>query len=155
MTLTLIGRLELLAVIGVGMLANGGDCADCDYGDAADRIAYQGRLVLGSRGIVVMSGAGENPVELSRPQGLDHIIGPKGFTPFDGLGLLVQGFEHRPAFGQLHADVIGRIQRTRNRLGVSGDLDAGAGLGARFAGRRDRGTPDPAPLRYTAGPYEG
>jgi uncharacterized protein (TIGR04551 family) len=25
---------------GLGMLANGGDCADCDYGDAADRIAF-------------------------------------------------------------------------------------------------------------------
>lgn len=32
-------------------------------------------------------------------QGLDKIIGPKGFTVFDGLGTLVQGFEHRPAFG--------------------------------------------------------
>jgi uncharacterized protein (TIGR04551 family) len=25
---------------GLGMLANGGDCADCDHGDAADRIAF-------------------------------------------------------------------------------------------------------------------
>lgn len=25
---------------GLGMLANGGDCPDCDYGDAADRIAF-------------------------------------------------------------------------------------------------------------------
>ncbi len=30
---------------------------------------------------------------------MNKIIGPKGFTPFDGLGLLVKGFEHRPAFG--------------------------------------------------------
>jgi hypothetical protein len=28
------------------------------------------------------------------------MIGPKGFTPLDGAGLLVEGFEHRPAFGQ-------------------------------------------------------
>lgn len=40
---------------------------------AADRIAYQGRLVMGSRGIVVMSGTGENPVELPLPSGSDRI----------------------------------------------------------------------------------
>ena len=40
---------------------------------AADRIAYQGRLVMGSRGIVVMSGSGENPVELPHPSGSDRI----------------------------------------------------------------------------------
>ena len=31
--------------------------------------------------------------------GLTNIIGPKGFTALDGLGMLVKGFEHRPAFG--------------------------------------------------------
>ena len=35
----------------------------------------------------------------ARSRGLDQIIGPKGFTPLDGFGLLVKGFEHRPAFG--------------------------------------------------------
>jgi len=40
---------------------------------AADRIAYQGRLVIGSRGIIVMSGAGENPVELPHPATSDRI----------------------------------------------------------------------------------
>jgi hypothetical protein len=35
----------------------------------------------------------------ARKRGLDRIIGPKGFTAFDGLGLLVKGFEHRPALG--------------------------------------------------------
>lgn len=30
-------------------------------------------------------------------RGLDRIIGPKGFTALDGLGLLVKGYEHRPA----------------------------------------------------------
>jgi hypothetical protein len=30
---------------------------------------------------------------------LDCIIGPKGFTTLDGLGMLVEGFEHRPALG--------------------------------------------------------
>lgn len=35
----------------------------------------------------------------SRARGLNKIIGPRGFTVFDGQGLLVRGFEHRPAFG--------------------------------------------------------
>lgn len=35
----------------------------------------------------------------ARQRGLQRMEGPKGFTPFDGLGLLVRGFEHRPAFG--------------------------------------------------------
>jgi GNAT superfamily N-acetyltransferase len=35
----------------------------------------------------------------ARSRGMTKIIGPKGFTAFDGLGLLIKGFEHRPAFG--------------------------------------------------------
>jgi GNAT superfamily N-acetyltransferase len=35
----------------------------------------------------------------ARARGLTRITGPKGFTPMDGFGLLVKGFEHRPAFG--------------------------------------------------------
>lgn len=35
----------------------------------------------------------------ARGQGLTKIIGPKGFSPLDGLGLLTEGFEHRPALG--------------------------------------------------------
>jgi hypothetical protein len=35
----------------------------------------------------------------ARSHGLENITGPKGFTPLDGFGLLVKGFEHRPAFG--------------------------------------------------------
>jgi hypothetical protein len=35
----------------------------------------------------------------ARSRGLDLLYGPKGFTALDGLGLLVQGFEHRPALG--------------------------------------------------------
>ena len=38
----------------------------------------------------------------ARNQGLDFIVGPKGFTALDGLGLLVKGFEHRPAFGMTY-----------------------------------------------------
>lgn len=35
----------------------------------------------------------------ARSRGLTRIVGPKGFTPLDGFGLLVKGFEYRPAFG--------------------------------------------------------
>ncbi len=35
----------------------------------------------------------------ARSRGLNKIAGPKGFTALDGMGLLVKGFEHRPAFG--------------------------------------------------------
>jgi hypothetical protein len=35
----------------------------------------------------------------AQERGLEKIIGPKGFTALDGLGLLVKGFEHRPALG--------------------------------------------------------
>jgi hypothetical protein len=35
----------------------------------------------------------------ARGRGLERMLGPKGFTALDGLGLLVKGFEHRPALG--------------------------------------------------------
>ena len=35
----------------------------------------------------------------ARDRGLDTIWGPKGFMTGDGQGLLVEGFEHRPAIG--------------------------------------------------------
>lgn len=36
----------------------------------------------------------------AKEQGLNKMLGPKGFTTLDGMGLLVKGFEQRPAFGQ-------------------------------------------------------
>ncbi len=41
----------------------------------------------------------EAAFEWARDRGLNDILGPKGFTALDGSGLLVKGFEHRPAFG--------------------------------------------------------
>ena len=37
--------------------------------------------------------------EWARQRGLSEVIGPRGFSVLDGYGMLVQGFEHRPAFG--------------------------------------------------------
>ena len=34
-------------------------------------------------------------IDWSTARGLDTVIGPKGLSPFDGYGLLVEGFEHR------------------------------------------------------------
>lgn len=38
--------------------------------------------------------------EWVRDQGLDRVLGPKGFTVLDGFGMLIKGFEHQPAFSQ-------------------------------------------------------
>jgi GNAT superfamily N-acetyltransferase len=35
----------------------------------------------------------------ARARGLEQVLGPKGFSPLDGLGLLVRGCQHRPALG--------------------------------------------------------
>jgi hypothetical protein len=37
--------------------------------------------------------------EWARARNLDTVYGPKGFSPLDGMGLLVKGFQHRPALG--------------------------------------------------------
>jgi hypothetical protein len=41
----------------------------------------------------------ESGIKWARSRGLNKILGPKGFTALDGLGLLVKGFELRPALG--------------------------------------------------------
>ena len=42
----------------------------------------------------------EAAFDWARARGLTKMLGPKGFTVLDGFGLLLEGFEHRPAFGQ-------------------------------------------------------
>jgi hypothetical protein len=41
----------------------------------------------------------ERAFSWARSRGLNKIIGPKGFTALDGLGMLIKGFERRPALG--------------------------------------------------------
>jgi hypothetical protein len=48
---------------------------------------------------VASQGLFEAAFKWARARGLTEILGPKGFTVLDGFGLLVKGFEHRPAFG--------------------------------------------------------
>jgi GNAT superfamily N-acetyltransferase len=38
----------------------------------------------------------EHAFEWARKRGLDQIVGPKGFSVFDGYGMLIEGFEFRP-----------------------------------------------------------
>jgi GNAT superfamily N-acetyltransferase len=44
----------------------------------------------------------ERAFEWARRRGLDQIVGPKGFGPLDGYGMLVDGFEHRPAMTMMN-----------------------------------------------------
>jgi hypothetical protein len=37
----------------------------------------------------------ETAFDWARQRGLDTMIGPKGLSPFDGYGVLIEGFEHR------------------------------------------------------------
>ncbi|HEU0295719.1 MAG TPA: hypothetical protein VFR47_23470 [Anaerolineales bacterium] len=66
----------------------------------------------------------------ARSRGLDEISGPKGFTPLDGFGLLVKGFEYRPAFGlpynpAYYIDLIEAQGFLREGESVSGYLGTG------------------------------
>ncbi|NIS80606.1 MAG: hypothetical protein GTO14_10465 [Anaerolineales bacterium] len=40
--------------------------------------------------------------EWARARGLNQVVGPKGFGPLDGYGMLVDGFEHRPAMTMMN-----------------------------------------------------
>jgi hypothetical protein len=47
----------------------------------------------------ISQGLFKHGFDWARQRGRNHIMGPKGFTAMDGQGLLIEGFEHRPAFG--------------------------------------------------------
>jgi len=71
----------------------------------------------------------ESAFKWARAHGLTKILGPKGFTVLDGFGLLVKGFEHRPAFGlpynpPYYADLIEAAGFQPERDAVSGYLGA-------------------------------
>ncbi len=48
---------------------------------------------------MVSNGLFEAGFDWARQQGLNKIVGPRGFSVLDGLGMLVKGFTHRPALG--------------------------------------------------------
>jgi hypothetical protein len=47
----------------------------------------------------VAQGLFEGALAWAQGRGLNRILGPKGLTAMDGMGLLTKGFEHRPALG--------------------------------------------------------
>ena len=44
----------------------------------------------------------DHAFEWARSRGLNQMVGPKGFGPLDGYGMLVEGFEHRPAMTMMN-----------------------------------------------------
>jgi GNAT superfamily N-acetyltransferase len=44
----------------------------------------------------------EQAFEWARERGLNQVVGPKGFGPLDGYGLLVEGYEFRPAMTMMN-----------------------------------------------------
>lgn len=40
--------------------------------------------------------------EWSKSRGLDHVVGPKGFSVFDGYGIQVEGYEHRQMMSMMN-----------------------------------------------------
>jgi hypothetical protein len=71
----------------------------------------------------------ESAFEWARACGLKKMLGPKGFTVMEGFGLLVKGFEHRPAFGQpynhpYYVDLLESLGFKPERDAVSGYLGA-------------------------------
>jgi len=50
----------------------------------------------------VASALFDHAFEWARSRGLNQMVGPKGFGPLDGYGMLVDGFEHRPAMTMMN-----------------------------------------------------
>jgi len=73
----------------------------------------------------------------ARARGLNEILGPKGLLRADGVGLLVEGFEHRPAMGvpynhAYYARLIEDAGLTKAHDFVSGYLTADYQLAERY-----------------------
>jgi hypothetical protein len=71
------------------------------------------------------------------------MLGPKGFTVLEGFGLLVKGFEHRPAFGQPYnppyfADLIESAGFKPERDAVSGYIGSDIHFPERIHSLADR-----------------
>lgn len=70
----------------------------------------------------------EAGAQWARKQGLETLIGPKGFTALNGLGMLIKGFEYRPALGipynySYYPDFMDQLGFEPSRDILSGYLD--------------------------------
>ena len=66
----------------------------------------------------------------ARAEGMDTIVGPKGFSPTNGLGLLVEGFEYLPAYGipynpPYYSSLLEQAGFTKSTEILSGYIQAG------------------------------
>ena len=61
----------------------------------------------------------------ARSSGLTEVIGPMGFTALNGMGMLVRGFEHRPALGIPYN--LAYYPKFMERLGFKGITDVVSG----------------------------
>jgi hypothetical protein len=60
--------------------------------------------------------------EWAKNRGLTDIVGPKGFGPVDGYGLLVEGFEHRQMMNMMNYNYPYYVQLVEN-LGFEKEVD--------------------------------
>src|SRR5690606_25823843 len=67
-----------------------------EYRGTADALLYLYEAIDDDRVARMLFEAAEN---WARGRGLTRLLGPKGFLTAEGHGLLVDGFEHRPAMG--------------------------------------------------------
>ncbi len=79
----------------------------------------------------------EHATEWAKARGLMKILGPFGFMQGDSIGLLVDGFEHRPAMGQTYNfayydEVLKAAGFEKKTDFYSGYLPAGSDLPPRF-----------------------
>ena len=66
-------------------------------------------------------------------RGLDRLSGPRGFLPIDGIGVLIEGFEHRPAMGfgyhlPYYGDLISSAGFEKEADALSGYVDTAMSL---------------------------
>jgi GNAT superfamily N-acetyltransferase len=64
----------------------------------------------------------ERVFEWARERGLNAVVGPKGFGPLDGYGLLVEGFEHRQMMTMMNYNYPYYPQLVEN-IGFSKEVD--------------------------------
>jgi hypothetical protein len=64
----------------------------------------------------------EKAFEWARARNLDTIVGPKGFSPFDGYGIQVEGFEHRQMMNMMNYNFSYYPKLVEN-LGFTKDVD--------------------------------
>jgi len=75
------------------------------------------------------SGLFQAAIEWAKSRRLNNLLGPKGFTALDGFGLLVDGFDHRPAMGipynhSYYSKLLEGVGFKTASESVSGHLDA-------------------------------